>query len=191
MVLMSLSSLQLRKFIFSLTVFFGFASVCCFAQPIFFAVKSTPYDRQMARVRPVLIGAAGQPARGIPLVTVNQWMNQLREMPYRYSRLWQTPSEVNAARATDCKGKAVTLYKIMQAMGATNVRLVIGRHRAHDWRTHAWLEWGTADGNYLLDPTFHGMAAKDLQDSSSYVPLYGYEGEHKYRAFDVTLVTQN
>jgi hypothetical protein len=191
MMLLSLSSLRLRKFLFSLTVFFGFASVCCFAQPIFFAVKSTPYDRQMARVRPVLTRVASHPTGGIPIATVNEWMDQLREIPYRYSRQWQTPSEVNTARAADCKGKAVTLYKIMQAMGATNVRLVIGRRRVHDWRTHAWLQWETADGNYLLDPTFQRMAARDMQDRFSYVPLYGYEGERKYRAFDVTLITQN
>jgi hypothetical protein len=191
MVLISLPSLCLKKFLSSFAVCLGFTSVCCSAQPIFFAVKSTPYDRQMARVRPVLSCVASHPAGGIPLATVNQWMNKLRGIPYRYSQLWQTPSEVDAARAADCKGKAVTLYKIMQAMGATNVRLVIGRHRVHDWRTHAWLEWETADGNYLLDPTLRWVAAKNTQNRFSYVPLYGYEGEHKYRAFDVTLVTQN
>lgn len=191
MVLISLPSLCLKKILSSLAVCLGFTSVCCSAQPMFFAVKSTPYDRQMARVRPVLTCVASHSAGGIPLATVNQWMNTLRAIPYRYSRQWQTPSEVNAARAADCKGKAVTLYKIMQAMGARNVRLVIGRYRAHDWLTHAWLEWGTVDGNYVLDPTLRWMAAKDKQDGSSYIPLYGYEGEHKYRAFDVTLVTQN
>jgi predicted transglutaminase-like cysteine proteinase len=158
---------------------------------MFFAVDSTPYDRQMERVRPVLASLAAQPAGVIPLGLVNQWMNRLRDIPYHYSRQWQIPAEITMAQRTDCKGKALLLYEMMQENGATNVRFVIGKHHANDWFTHAWLEWETQDGIYLLDPTFYRAAARDLRDDTTYIPLFGYEGENKYRAFDVTLVTQN
>jgi predicted transglutaminase-like cysteine proteinase len=145
----------------------------------------------MERVRPVLASVAPQPVDELSLQRVNQWMNALRGIPYRYSREWQTPTEVNAAHRADCKGKALTLYEILQENGAANVRFVIGKHHAHDWFTHAWLEWETADGTYVLDPTFYRFATKDARNGSTYIPLYGYEGEQRYRAFDVTLVTRN
>jgi len=191
MVLQTLSPWRFIRFFSSLLVCLGFIPVCASAQPMFFAVDSTPYDRQMEWVRPVLASVALQPTYGIPLDLVNQWMSQLRDIPYQYSRQWQVPAEINAARRTDCKGKALLLYEIMQANGATNVRFVIGKHHARDWFTHAWLEWETQEGTYLLDPTFYRAAARDLRNDSTYIPLFGYEGENKYRAFDVTLVSQN
>lgn len=159
------------------------ASAPCFAQALFLPVESTPYDNQMARVQPVLALLTDQPAEEVSLLTVNDWMNQLRTLPYRYSRQWQTPAEVFQTRRSDCKGKAIMLYEWMQSIGATNVRLVIGRHRAGDWFTHAWLEWETLDGNFLLDPTFNRTITRvDRRDTRRYIPLYAYEGFFKYRA---------
>jgi hypothetical protein len=180
-----------RKLLASVAAVLGFVSVSCFAQPMFLPVESTPYDRQMARVQPVLASVPNQPAEAVPLAAVNHWMSKLRGIRYRYSLLWETPSEVRASRFADCKGKALTLYEIMQSMGATNLRLVIGKYRARDFFTHTWLEWSTPDGNYILDPTFYRAVTKEVPHSDSYLPLYAYDGEHKYRIFDVTFVTQN
>lgn len=163
----------------------------CFAQPIFFEVASTPYDKQMARVQPVLASVGGYSIGGVSLPIVNEWMNELRTMRYGYSRQWKTPSEIEAAKVADCKGKALTLYEKMQLNGATNVRFVIGRHHAGDWFTHAWLEWDTAEGTYVLDPTFHRFPEPAQQNSRTYIPLFAYEGALKYRAVDAALFAQN
>jgi predicted transglutaminase-like cysteine proteinase len=145
----------------------------------------------MAPVQPVLASVGGFSLEGVSLPIVNGWMNELRVMRYGYSRQWKTPAEVETTRIGDCKGKAITLYERLQLNGATNVRFVIGKHRAGDWFTHAWVEWETAKGSYILDPTFSGTAAPLRERSSGkYIPLYAYEGALKYRAMNTTLVAE-
>ena len=158
------------------------------AQSNFYEVRSTPYDHQMERVQPILTTRSTQPIYGPSLNDVNGWMTQLRDLPYQYSHEWRTPSEVAAARVGDCKGKAVLLYDWMQAKGATNVRLVIGKRRAEDRLTHAWLEWQTRIGTLLLDPTFNWNASIKLSNPRTYLAFYGYEAGHKYRSGDDLLV---
>ena len=159
-----------------------------FSQSTFVEVDSTPYDKQMARVQPTLTAPSGYLIDGISFALVNDWMIELRAMPYRYSREWQTPSEVEAARVADCKGKALALYDRLQLNGATNVRFVIGKRRMSDSLTHAWLEWDTQMGTLLLDPTFNWTATIKLDDRRSYIAFYGYEGAHKYQAANSLLV---
>jgi len=149
-----------------------------FSQSTFVEVDSTPYDKQMARVQPTLTAPSGYLIDGISFALVNDWMIELRAMPYRYSREWQTPSEVEAARVADCKGKALALYDRLQLNGATNVRFVIGKRCMSDSLTHAWLEWDTQMGTLLLDPTFNWTATIKLDDRPSYIAFYGYEGAH-------------
>jgi hypothetical protein len=191
MLLISLSPLRWKKLVAAFTVLVALAGVCCFAQPIFFEVESTPYDHQMAPVQPVLASVGGFSLEGVSLPIVNGWMNELRAMRYGYSRQWKTPGEVETARVGDCKGKAITLYERLQLNGATNVRFVIGKHRAGDWFTHAWVEWEMAEGIYILDPTFNRTAAALRERSAGkYIPLYAYEGALKYRAMNATLVAE-
>lgn len=188
MISRSLPSLNVRRHFLSVTALLGLTASSCLAQPLFFPVESTPYDNQMARVQPILASVTPQPAEEISILIINQWMAQLRHVRYRYSKEWQTPAEVAESREADCKGKAITLYELMQAIGAINVRFVIGKHRASDWFTHAWLEWETLDGNFLLDPTFNRVVTRvEGLNSKKYIPLYAYEGALKYRAFDRTL----
>jgi len=162
-----------------------------FAQSTFFEVVSTPYDHQMERIQPTLTAPSAYLVDGLSLTIVNEWMIELRAMPYHYSREWRTPTEVKAAQAADCKGKALALYDRMQLNGATNLRFVIGKRRAADSVTHAWLEWDTAIGTLLLDPTFNWNAAFKIRDRRSYIGFYGYEGRHKFRATDTLLVGRN
>src|SRR6267378_1836714 len=161
-----------------------------FSQSTFVEVDSTPYDKQMARVQPTLTAPSGYMFDEISFALVNEWMIELRAMPYRYSREWQTPSEVEAARVADCKGKALALYDRMQLNGAANVRFVIGKRRASDSLTHAWLEWETEMGTVLLDPTFNWTASIKVSDPRNYVAFYGYEGAHKYQAANSLLVSR-
>jgi len=152
------------------------------AQSTFCEVASTPYDRQMARIEPTLTAPSPYAMEGLSFNLVNEWMIELRAMPYRYSREWRTPFEVETTRVGDCKGKALALYDRMQLNGAANLRLVIGKRRATDLLTHAWLEWDTEMGTLLLDPTFNWVARIKVHDPRSYIAFYGYEGAHKYQA---------
>jgi hypothetical protein len=151
------------------------------AQSAYFEVASTPYDRQMERVQPTLVAPSIYSLYGPSLAAVNQRMIELRGMPYRYSREWKTPFEVELAQVGDCKGKALVLYDWMQSNGATNLHLVIGKRRGTDSQTHAWLEWQTKIGTLLLDPTFNWNAAMKLRNRQTYIAYYEYEGGHKYQ----------
>jgi hypothetical protein len=180
----------LKKALCPVVVGFGFTSACL-AQSTFFEVASTPYDHQMQPVQSTLNTPPVHATYGPSLDLVNGWMTALRSMPYQYSRQWRTPFEVEMAKVGDCKGKALLLYGWMRSSGANNVRLVIGKRRTEDLRTHAWLEWDTTIGTFLLDPTFNWSAASRMQDSRTYVPFYGYGDGHKYRVANSLLANRN
>jgi len=151
----------------------SFSTISCFAESVFLSVNSTPYDRQMTRIQPVLFTKSTAHKDG-------------------FSPQWKTPAEVEAATFADCKGKAVALYQKMSSSGAQNVRLVIGRRTSTSRKTHAWLEWNTDSGSYVLDPTINWSAYRTAEvDSHSYIPLYAYAGSRKYRAAAGTLVAKN
>jgi hypothetical protein len=154
-----------------------------------FTVGSTPYDRQMARIRPVLTAPASKGEVSISLV--NQWMSDLRSIPYGFTAAWKTPAEAQSGAPADCKAKSVALYKKMRENGATNVRLVIGKRTTSSRQTHAWLAWDTGNGSYILDPTFNWAACTSSQvGRSNYQPLYAYSGGKKFRAASA-LVAKN
>lgn len=177
------SSVRLILSMSLLVVGLGLNATSGFAQTAFFTVAATPYDRQMSPIAPVLNSPAAPRAGRMSLVSINQWMTSLRAIPYRYSFQWKTPAQVTSEVAADCKGKAILLYATLRANGATHVRFVIGKHHAADLRTHAWLEWDTTTGTYLLDPTFNSAIERVGQhDSATYIPHYAYNGPRKYRA---------
>lgn len=169
-----------------------FSCVTCFAQPVFFAVSATPYDRQMTRIQSVLQRTRATQDGDVSLRLVNHWIENLRAIPYGFSAQWKTPAEVESAVAADCKGKAVALYEKMRLAGANNVRLVIGKRTPSSRSTHAWLEWSTDDGTYVLDPTINWMAYRsDDVGRGRYVPFYAYSGNHKFGAATATLLARN
>jgi hypothetical protein len=185
----SSSALFWRRRIAALAVFFGVTSVSCFGHPAYLTVPATPYDHQMARVHPLLASAAKGPG-SISLLSVNQWMTELHSMPYQYFHQWQTPAEVNLARAADCKGKALALYAQMRKNGAQNLRIVIGKHHINHSATHAWLEWDRPEGSLMLDPTFNELPIKTTElDPMTYLPLYAFDGARKYRAANADFFT--
>jgi hypothetical protein len=184
MLFVSRSARRLLGFVSLLAVCLGANSTSCLAQAIFLPVASTPYDHQMTPISGVLNSLPRRlPGQTISLANLNQWMIYLRAIPYQYSIHWKTPAQVNSAPAADCKGKAMMLYAKMRANGATHVRFVIGKHHVDDMRTHAWLEWETVAGTFLLDPTFNSTVARATEhDSTTYIPLYAYDGARKYCA---------
>ena len=160
------SPFRFKRCLAILVSFAGSVSVPCFAHTTFLKVDNTPYDRQMAPVWVFLNADSPAKSEATTLFTLNDWMRRLRAMPYRYSKAWKTPAEVQSDRVGDCKGKAVALYEKLLANGAHNVRLVIGKHRTTDLRTHAWVEWETAQGTLLLDPTLNWtVTTTECQDA--------------------------
>lgn len=193
MILISIQPFAPKKILALAATILCLCSASCFAASIFMPVDSTPYDRQMTRIRPVLLSAKGDIAgQQVSLSIINHWMEDLRDIPYGYQMEWKTPEEVQSRKPADCKGKAVALYQRMQAHGASNVRLVIGKRAPTSRTTHAWLVWETQSGTYLLDPTFNWMACRSEQiGERAYVALYAYAGNQKYRAAATTLYAKN
>ena len=166
---------------------FCLSCLSAFAQSNYITVSSTPYDRQMTRIRPILTSDVGKKDQNLSLASVNNWIGNLRAIPYGFSTEWKTPEEVEHGAYADCKGKAVALYNAMHARGADNVRLVIGKRLPTSRKTHAWLEWTTSNGTYILDPTILWSACRtEHAGRSSYIPLYAYDGGRKYRAATAT-----
>ena len=183
MVTISIRPYTLRKAGMVGLVLFCLSCLSAFAQSNYITVKSTPYDRQMTRIRPVLTTGADQKDQNLSLGLVNNWIGNLRSIPYGFSMEWKTPDEVRLGAYADCKGKAVALYNTMRARGADNVRLVIGKRSWTSRKTHAWLEWATTNGTYILDPTINWSAFRaERAGHSSYIPLYAYAGTQKFRA---------
>jgi predicted transglutaminase-like cysteine proteinase len=181
----------MKKTLLLASLLLAFASSSSFADALLFTVDSTPYDRQMTRIRPVLTAPAHESGSQVSLAIVNHWMADLRAIPYGFTMHWKTPAEAQSGAPADCKAKAVALYEKMREMGATNVRLVIGKRTVTSRATHAWLAWDTDSGSYVLDPTFNYAACTARQvGKRNYQPLYAYAGNKKFRAASA-LVAQN
>ncbi|HYR23005.1 MAG TPA: hypothetical protein VEP30_08815 [Chthoniobacterales bacterium] len=162
---------------------FCLSCLSAFAQSTYITVNHTPYDRQMTRIRPILASATGHKDQNVSVSLVNNWIGNLRAIPYGFSTEWKTPEEVQLGAYADCKGKAVALYNAMHSRGADNVRLVIGKRLWTSRKTHAWIEWTTASGTYILDPTINWSAFRaERTGRSSYIPLYAYAGTKRFRA---------
>jgi hypothetical protein len=188
MVTISIAPYAFRKVLILVAAIVSLSSVSCFAGSFFLSVNTTPYDRQMSRIRPVLSSKSGVAKEDLSLTVVNHWIEGLRAIPYGFFMEWKTPSEVESGAMADCKGKAVALYNLMHSRGAENLRLVIGKRMWTSQKTHAWLEWTTAGGTYVLDPTINWAASPaDQLGKDSYIPLYAYAGSQKYRAATPTL----
>ncbi len=183
MVTVSIRPYTASKVSFVGLTFFCLSCLSTFAQSAYISVNSTPYDRQMARIRPILASAAGHRKQNLSFALVNHWIGDLRAIPYGFSMEWKTPEEVQTSAFADCKGKAVALYDAMHSRGAQNLRLVIGRRLLTSRKTHAWVEWNTTGGTYVLDPTINWAACRaERFGRMSYIPIYAYADGQKFRA---------
>jgi hypothetical protein len=187
MVLVSIVPFASRRILFLAAALFTLSFATCFADSLLVTAKKTPYDHQMARIQPVLNAPTSVQHSVLPLSLVNQWIGELRAIPYSYSIEWKTPNEIAHAPTADCKGKAVALYQRMRENGARDLRLVIGRRLPASHSTHAWVEWTTASATYVLDPTINWAATRvnEIADNA-YVPYYAYTGSRRYRAAGAT-----
>ena len=187
MVLVGIAPFALRRVLFLVAAFSALSIATCFADSLLVTAKKTPYDLQMQRIQPVLTAPISVQHSDLPLSLVNQWIGELRAIPYSYSMEWKTPSEVAHGPAADCKGKAVALYQRMRENGAGNLRLVIGRRTPVSRSTHTWIEWTSGSMTFVLDPTINWLAqAVNEIPEDSYVPYYAFAGSRKYRAAAAT-----
>src|SRR5438309_3193614 len=106
MVLVSITPFPRRRTFVLVAAIFALSIASCLAKPILFSAKITPYDHQMARIQPVLNTSASVQHAVLPLSLVNQWIGELRAIPYSFSMEWKTPNEIAHAAAADCKGQA-------------------------------------------------------------------------------------
>jgi hypothetical protein len=187
MVLVSIVPFRPRRILFLAAAFSALSIATCFADSLLVTAKKTPYDHQMARIQPVLNAPTSLHHSVLPLSLVNQWIGELRAIPYSYSMEWKTPYEIAHAPTADCKGKAVALYQRMRENGARNLRLIIGKRTPVSRCTHTWVEWTSASVTFVLDPTINWVAqAVNEIPENSYVPYYAYAGSRKYRATAAT-----
>jgi len=192
MVLVSIRPYPVKKIFLVLIGLICLSSISCFAHSLYFTVSSTPYDKQMTRIRPVLFCKSGGGRQNLSLALVNHWIEDIRAIPYGFTPEWKTPAEVESAVVADCKGKAVALYQRMQSHGAEHIHLVIGKRTFISRKTHAWLEWKTDGRAYVLDPTFKWAACRaDQLGNDAYIPFYAYAGSRKYRAAAAALYAKN
>src|SRR4029077_16475548 len=138
MVTISIHPYTLRKAGLVGLVLFCLSCLSAFAQSAYITVKSTPYDRQMSRIRPVLTSAVEHKEQNLSIGLVNNWIGNLRAIPYGFSMEWKTPDEVRLGAYPDCKGRATALYNAIPPRGAQNVRLVMGKPSGPSRKTHAW-----------------------------------------------------
>src|SRR5881227_3022910 len=187
MVLVSIAPFASRRILFLVAAFSAVSIATCFADSLIVTAKKTPYDHQMARIQPVLNAPTSLHHSVLPLSLVNQWIGELRAIPYSYSMEWKMPNEIAHAPTADCKGKAVAIYQRMRENGARNLRLVIGKRTPVSRCSHTWVEWTSASLTFVLDPTINWVAqAVNEIPENSYVPYYAYAGSQKYRASGAT-----
>src|SRR6266487_4527946 len=92
MVFVGITPFPPRRIFVLVAALFALSIASCFAQPILLSAKITPYDRQMARIQPVLNTSASVQHAVLPLSLVNQWIGELRTIPYSFSMDRKTPT---------------------------------------------------------------------------------------------------
>src|SRR5229473_2730795 len=94
MVTISMQPYTLRKIWLIVAGLICLSSISCFANSLYLNVNSTPYDRQMARILPVLFSGDAASKQDLSMSLVNHWMGDLRTIPYGFFVEWKTPAEL-------------------------------------------------------------------------------------------------
>ena len=79
----------MKKSLLLASLLLSLAASSAFADALLFTVNATPYDRQMTRIRPVLTAATRASGNQVSLSAVNQWMADLRSIPYGFTMHWK------------------------------------------------------------------------------------------------------
>ena len=138
----------------------------------------TPYDRYMSPVKQVLGSLHGQTndmKRAQSLLSVGRNFRYSFTDPYTAA----LPSVTARTQTGDCKAKSLWL---MDQLGDSNVRYVIGKARSTSKISHAWVMWNDGSTWWILDPTnANRPIAADSTSRSEYIPLYSWAKNGSYR----------
>lgn len=138
----------------------------------------TPYDRYMSPVRQVLCSLHRHTT---DLNRVQSLLSVGRNFRYSYTDPYTAalPSVTARTQTGDCKAKSLWL---MDQLGDSNMRYVIGKARATSKISHAWLMWNDGSSWWILDPT---NASRPIPAESArrdeYIPLYSWAKDGSYR----------
>lgn len=141
----------------------------------------TPYDRYMSPVKQVLGSLRGQTT---DMKRVQLLLSEGRSFRYSFTDPYTaaTPAVTARTHAGDCKAKSLWL---MDRLGDSKVRYVIGKARAKSAISHAWVMWSDGNAWWILDPT---NASRPIPAASAspreYIPLYSWSktGSYRHRA---------
>ena len=138
----------------------------------------TPYDRYMSPVKQVLGSLHGQTN---DLKRAQSLLSEGRNFRYSFTDPYTAalPSVTARTQTGDCKAKSLWL---MDQLGDSNVRYVIGKARATSRISHAWVMWNDGSTWWILDPTnANRPIAADSTSRSEYIPLYSWAKNGSYR----------
>lgn len=140
----------------------------------------TPYDSYMQPVKHVLGSLDGT----APTIDkVQALMRVGRGFFYEYNEPYvaQLPEVTASTHAGDCKAKALWL---INQLGDSNVRFVVGKAHYGSKLSHAWVLWREAASGrwYILDCTNNTRpVAADSVRPDDYIPLYSWSKTGTYR----------
>jgi hypothetical protein len=138
----------------------------------------TPYDPYLGPVWTVLKSLSGKASPD----QAAQLVRQGHAFRYNYNSaqpyLPQTPEQTAASKSGDCKAKSLWVASKLNDRG---VRFVIGKAKAGQSISHAWLIWNGPDGWMILDATLYSSPLNPTRLSSNqFVPTYSFAPSGKY-----------
>lgn len=138
----------------------------------------TPYDRYMSPVKQVLCNLHGQTT---DFKRVQSLLNEGRSFRYSFTDPYTAAMPAVTARTHtgDCKAKSLWL---MDQLGDSNMRYVIGKARATSKISHAWVMWNDGSDWWILDPTnANRPILADSAPRNEYIPQYSWSRSGSYR----------
>ena len=138
----------------------------------------TPYDRYMSPVKQVLGTLRGKTN---DMKRVQSLLSTGRNFRYSFTDPYTAalPAVTARTQTGDCKAKSLWL---MDQLGDSNLRYVIGKARTTSKISHAWVMWNDGSAWWILDPTNASRPiAADSTSRNEYIPQYSWAKNGSYR----------
>jgi len=138
----------------------------------------TPYDAYLGPVWSVLKNLSGKADTDLAAQLVREGhafrYSYNKDQPY----MPQTPEQTEASKSGDCKAKSLWVASKLNDRG---VRFVIGKAKAGQSMSHAWLIWNGPEGWTILDATLYSSPLQPERLSpSQFVPIYSFAPSGKF-----------
>ena len=175
------SPIDMKLLFLSLALLFS-AKISAFAVvDLGSATAQTPYDRYMAPVKQVF--SSLQP-EATPMSKVEALMREGRGFRYAHTEPYvpAMPQETAARHVGDCKDKALWL---VNQLGDSNARFVIGKMKRGSRMSHAWVMWQNQGQWWILDCTMNSRPIQaDKVSPDEYVPQFSFTKGAAFRHSD-------